>query len=265
MAEDKKIFIKRKLENDPFHMKDVEIIIPFHGEQARVTKLMENIFRTVFTNRYLITLVDDHSENRHFIQKIKDAKIAGVRCFRLDEQRGFGAAVNYALSHPWVFTNHPKKQIPFVCIMQSDAYPEDNQWLSELGATLDQLKGEGVKMVAPLTDNPMSDMAELKSPKGSVKKDLILKNGFLPMYCVLCHRELFNRVGMLQEFPYAGCEAREFAQRMNKNGFQQAICGKSWVHHDGGATLEKYANNKRVQKILRNVEEQFFPGEKAQP
>lgn len=258
MADDKKIFIKTKIENDPFHMREVEIIIPFHGEQARVTKLMENIFMTVLTNRYLITLVDDCSTDSSFIKKMTDAKVAGVRGFRLPEQKGFGAAVNYALAHPWVYTNNPKKQIPFVCVMQSDVYPEDNNWLSELGTTLDQLKGEGVKMVSPLTDNPMSDQPDLQGQRHDSRDDIILKDGFLPMYCFLCNRELFNRIGPLREFPYAGYEAEEYAWRMNKNGFSQAVCGKSWVHHDGGATISKLRKNKKVQKILRKVEEQLF-------
>lgn len=249
-----KIFIKRKLENDPFHMKEVEIIIPFYGEQARVTKLMESIFSTVFTNRYLITLVDDGSSNKHFIQKIKDAKIPGVRCFRQD-QKGFGAAINHALKNPWVFSNKPYKQIPFVCIMHSDVYPEDNNWLSELGATLHRLKNSGVKMVSPMTNNSTK---ELIGTKGIVKEDAILKEEFLPLYCALCNRELFNRVGLFREFPYAGSEAEEFSLRMKKNGFLQAVSGNSWIHHEGGATLLKLEKDKKVQKILRNVEEQFL-------
>lgn len=261
MAE-KKIFIKSKIEDDPFHMKEVEIIVPFHGEQARVTKLMESIFLTVLANRYLITLVDDCSQNEYFTKKITDAKVAGVRCFRLSEQRGFGAAVNYALSHPWVYTNNPQKQIPYVCVMQSDVYPEDNTWLSELGSTLERMKADGVKMVSPLTDNPMSDQPELKGLRHEIKNDVVIKDGFLPMYCFLCNRELFNRVGPLREFPYAGYEAEEYAWRMNKQGFSQAVCGKSWIHHEGGATLNKLAKNKKVQKILRKVEEQLFSKQK---
>ena len=34
-------------------------------------------------------------------------------------------------------------------------------------------------------------------------------------------------------------EDEEFAFRMRKNGFNQGVCGTSWIHHDGGATIEE--------------------------
>ena len=43
---------------------------------------------------------------------------------------------------------------------------------------------------------------------------------------------------MVKHYPYMGYEDRELADRMRKYGYKQAICGKSWVYHKGGATLE---------------------------
>lgn len=261
---DQKIFINRKIQNDIFHMADVEIIIPFHGEQTRVTKLLEGVFRTVFTNRYLITLVDDCSPNASFIEKIKSAKIPGTRCFRLSEHKGFGAAVNHALNNPWKFDNKPSKKIPYVCIMQSDCCPEDNQWLSELGSTLERLKSDGIKMVSPMTNNPMSNLNILCAKKGQKREDQILTDGFLPMYCTLCNRELFSRIGLFKELPYAGVEVQDFALRMQAKGFKQAVSGNSWIHHDGGGTLNNFVSDKKVCKILRKVEEEFFTDKKVE-
>lgn len=258
--------IKRTIDNGPFHMKEVEIIIPFNGEQARVIKAIEAIFTTISTNRYLITLVDDGSANRYFMPIVNRYKkrFAGVRCFRLERSKGFGAAVNHALKNPWVFTDNPRKQIPYVCILQSDARPEANNWLSELGNTLEYLKESGIKMVSPKTNNPMSPLKILHGEKGVTSDDKIVpEDSFLPLYCALCHRELFNRVGLFKEFPYAGCEAEEFADRLRLHGFRQAVCGSSWVHHDGGGTLARFKNNPKVMKILRNAEEQFFASKKA--
>jgi GT2 family glycosyltransferase len=78
------------------------------------------------------------------------------------------------------------------------------------------------------------------------------------MYCVIANRELFNRIGFLKEFPYAGTEAEEFAYRMRSKGFKQGVCGSSWVHHIGGATLKQYENDKKVNKILRNTYEEYL-------
>ena len=256
--ENPKIFVNRKMENNPFYMAPVEIIIPFHGEQARVTKLMDSIFKTVHTNRYLITLVDDCSPNKTFIKEIDRAKLPGVRCFRQDTHKGFGAAVNLALKSPW------SEQITWVLIVHSDVYAEENNWLSSMGDTINKMKAQGVKMVSPMTNKPMVESAVLTGQKGDRRGDHILTEGFLPMYCVLAHRELFKRVGPLKECPYAGTEAEEYAVRMRLMGYKQAVCGTSWVHHDGGASLSAFSDNPKVQGILRNVREEFDPGPKKE-
>lgn len=251
MEEDINIFVKRTMENNPFYMAPVEIIIPFYDEQSHVAKLMESIFNTVYTNRYLITLVDDGSKNKSFIKDIDKKKLPGVRCLRQNENKGFGAAVNLALKTPW------SGKITWIVIMQSDVFAEDNHWLSNMGETMNLLKGKGVKMVAPMTNNPMTESNFLIGKKAIHKEDHILTEGFLPMYCVLAHRELFNRVGFLKECPYASNEAQEYAIRMQKMGYSQAICGKSWINHIGGVTLANLAQDHKAQEILRKVNEEF--------
>lgn len=252
------------LKANAFYMEQVEIIVPFYGEQSHVSNLLESIFNTVLTNRYLVTLVDDGSINSSFVEQIKTARIPGVRCLRLPEQKGFGAAVNHALNNPFVFQN-AKKKIPYVCIMQSDVSLHNNTWLSELGNSLERLRKDGIKMISPLTNNSMTNMEFLSGNKGDKKQDYILKKGeYLPFYCVLCNRELFSKIGKLEEYPYAGFEVQEFANRMLKNGFKQAVCGTSWVNHIGGVTLDKIKKNKKSQIILRKTEEDYLEKLKEQ-
>lgn len=225
-----------------FHMQPVDIIIPFHGEYDKVSRLMESIFNTVRTNRYQITLVDDASPNEKFIVPLK--KIPGVVAIRQEKQKGFGAAVNTAIKNT--------KQ-PHVVILQSDVVVDGNTWLSSMGETLLTLKDRGIKMVSPLTDNPMTDDDRLAGAKRQFRPDVILGDGYLPMYCCLCHRDLFKYVGPLAEFPYAGGEAEDYAYRMRRLGFKQAVCGSSWVHHDGRATLAQYDSKPKVKELLEQV------------
>lgn len=243
--------LKRNFEPSPFHMASVEIIIPFHNEHAYVTKLIQNIFTTVHKNRYLITLVDDGSINESFVKDIEKKKIPGTRCLQ-QKHKGFGAAINYALKNPYVNNTN------YVCIMHSDVLVEDAHWLNNLGTCLLALKNQNIKMVSALSDNPGSDFDFLRSDKGKIQDDYILTDKYLPMYCVLANRQLFNKVGLFAEYPYAGIEAEDFALRMRKMNYKQAACGSSWVSHIGSLTLNQFKENRQAQEILKKNREQFL-------
>lgn len=233
--------------SDPNFMSEIEIIIPFHDECGKVANLINEIFKLVQTNRYQITLVDDCSSNKHFLNEIFSKKIEGVECLRTEKQLGFAGAVNYALKfakNPW---------IPWVCVMQSDVLPRNFSWLSKLGSCMQNLKTKNVKMVSPLTNNSIfnRNLCQVKHEQ-DFKDDVILEKGFLPMYTFLCHRDLFRKIGLLYEYPLMGCEAEEFALRMKKNGFYQAVCGSSFVHHEGKRTYNNIIKDTKNKEILRN-------------
>lgn len=240
---------------DPRVMSCVEIIIPFFGNHSGVSTLMESIFKSVSTNRYQITLIDDGSENSSFVEEINRSKMPGVVCMRHDKSEGFGAAINSVIDNP----KHP--WIPWVLIMHSDVLVEGPHWLSSLGHSMQKLKSQGVKMISPRTDNPGSNLNDLFESKGikgrdSTCEDFILPDGhYLPLYCALCHRDLFRHIGKFKEFPLAGCEAEELAMRMNRHNFKQAICGSSWVHHQNEGTLSRL--NSKQKEILRKTRDAF--------
>ena len=152
-----------------------------------------------------------------------------------------GAAVNLALKTPW--KGEAGNKIGWIVIMHSDVFPEDISWLSNMGKSMQNLYDQNVKMISPLTNNPMVDNENFVGLRGDQKEDYILEDGYLPMYCSLMHRELFKRVGLFKEYPYAGVEVEEFAQRMKLNGYKQAVCGNSWVNHIGRATLSNFDKN----------------------
>lgn len=250
METDKKFSINRTISQGVFLGASVEIIIPFYNKHSLVTKLITSIFNTITSNKYLITLVDDGSENNNFIGQMEKAKILGVRCLK-QEKKGFGAAVNHAIKTPFA------KSPPYVLILHSDVLFYSKNCLLNLGNYLQEVKEKNIKMVSPLTNNPVEPFGFLESKKGIEKENYILKeNEFLPLYCALLHRDLFNYVGFFDECPYAGGEAKKFAKKMKEKGFHQAVCGKSWIYHEGGATLKLFEKNQKVQKILRKNHEE---------
>ena len=217
---------------------EVEIIIPFYGQHAHVTALIESIYQSVSTP-FFITLIDDGSENSEFITQINESKLANIRCMRHDSAIGLGAALNSVL-------RNPIRNTSWVVLTHSDAILE-GQWLSELGNYIQLMKDKGVKMVSPRSDNPGGNI--LGTKKEEKCENLILKEDqFLSLYCVLSHRELFQKIGLFKEFPFAGGEAKEFAFRMRQHGFLQSICGKTWVGHKGGLTINSLSE-KQKEKI----------------
>ena len=229
---------------DPRNMKSVEIIVPFYNTYSSVAKLLEAIFSTIRTNRYQVTLVDDGSKNKSFIKDLSKKKIAGLNCLQKEENQGFGAAVNHALknsNNPW---------IPYVCILHSDVLPDDTNWLTNIGSCLQKLKSQNVKMVSARSNCFNDDLRHLETKKEQKSDDYILNiNEYLPMFCSICHRDLFKFSGYFQEYKYAGYESQEYALRMNKSGFKQAIAGNSWIHHDGKGTINTLSSESK--EILR--------------
>ena len=137
--------------------------------------------------------------------------------------------------------------------MHSDVKLNQSSWLTHLGQTMNNLKSSGVKMVSSVTNNPTCDLLNLYCDGKDFKNDSIINDGYVPMYSVLAHRELFNKVGLLKECPYAGTEVEEFSIRMNKMGYKQGISGKSLVYHEGRGTLSQYDKNIKVQEILNKT------------
>jgi glycosyltransferase involved in cell wall biosynthesis len=251
--EDKKNTISRTIERKQFDG-DVEIIVPFYGKHSNVSKLLQSIFNSIHSNRYLITLVDDASKNDNYYSQIQKANLPGVRILRKTTNGGFGSAVNFALKNPFKFSE-PERVIPYVVIMHSDVLPSSKDWLFNLGSSLERMKADGVKMVSPLTDNPVDPMERLVSKTMNPNEDdfVLTEEEFLPMYCSICHRDLFKYVSIPELPPHVGLEAKEFAQGMRARGFFQGVCCKSWVHHEGGSTLKLFEKKRRrLNNVAKN-------------
>lgn len=226
----------------------VDIIVPFHGQYEKVTRLVESIYQCTRSNYFTLTLVDDASPNEAFIQKVfKNAK-KSLKAIRLRDQRGFAGAAKVAFE---------RTESPYVCIVNSDCVVKDLGWLRAMGESLLRSRGEGVKMVSPKTNNPTVMGCDSKfeaqygeKPQYGVSNeanDIVLdQENHLSMYCIMCHRELFRKIGFIKEYPFGYYEDEEFAHRMRSHGYKQAVCGSSWIYHEGGSTI-KYLWRKNPQ------------------
>ena len=246
----------------------VDIIIPYHGQYDLVRRALLSILRHTRSNPYQVTLVDDGSKGaaaHEFLETISQAP--QTQCVRIEEQQGFGAAINAGLS---------KTTQPYVCIMHSDCEIMHINWLSRMGEALVENKDKGVRMVSALSDNPGENHESLAMEYNEFNKMTLSQSQIdiatdpLPMYCCLCHRGLFNRIGGIRNYPYTWFENEELFYRMKFHNFRQAIANYSWIKHEGSATVkallqtsedaksledEMYNNRQRCIKDLRELYE----------
>lgn len=245
--------ISKPLSTLPFSKSRVDIIVPFHGQYEKVIALIESIMVAVKSNPYHITLVDDCSENEtfhkevneQFKKKTPDDYLPQVTCIRNEKQLGFGGALKMGFES----TN-----LPWVLFMHSDCLVEDPNFMIEMGQSLINWKNnkQPVKIVSARSNNPC-DLTLAKAKLGEKEnKDVILNNETLPLFCAMCHRDLFKHIkGFIKPYPYAWYEDEELAFRMRKFGFKQGISTRAWIRHEGGATIKYIWNkNKKSKEVM---------------
>lgn len=228
----------------------VDVIVPFHGQYLKVTKLLESIMSHTLNVPYTLTLIDDCSDNEGYIDDLK--KVKNLNLIRNKKRLGFGGSI---------FEGFKQTYNPWVCFINSDCVVDDLNWLQSMGSSLVNLKSQNVRMVAPLTNNavgqPKQEISKDEYLKSADRKDYILNMEqddpeYLSMYCFMCHRDLFkNCGGFIRDYPYGWYEDMEFAFRMKKFGFKQAICKNSWIFHEGACTIKSLWRSKpETRKIM---------------
>ena len=245
--------IAKPLVISPFSNCKVDIIIPFHSQYEKVTSLIRSIIIAVKSNPYQITLVDDCSDNKNFYKEINDQfkKEAPegyrplVNCIRSENHIGFGGALKLGYEN----TN-----LPYVLFMHSDCCVEDSNFMMEMGQSLLDWKREKipVRMVSARSNNACGlSQAECTSEDKQLK-NIVLENETLPLFCAMCHRDLFKHIGgFIKSYPYAWYEDEELSYRMRKYGYKQGISTKAWIRHEGGATIKYvWQKNKNIKEIM---------------
>ena len=232
----------------------VDIVVPFHGQYDLLMQLIQSLFKLTRSNYYRLILVDDCSPNPDFIMNLNQNAQKNatrlrqdnvVQTIRNEDHKGYGYSCRVGFE---------AGDSPYVCFLNSDCMIEDAGWLRGMGETLLKLKSQGVRMVSPMMNNPLhGDPAQKGEKLNRGEDDVVLsENSFLSLPCFMCHRELFSRVGgFLKEYPYANYEDEEFAARLKKHGYKQAVCRSSYIHHKGSATIHNLWKTKpQTRKIM---------------
>jgi GT2 family glycosyltransferase len=233
----------------------VDIIISFHGIYDKVYFLCKSIWKNTTHSPYHIYLVDDCSPNSSFLGAFKEAP--HTTCVRTEKHSGFGAALLEGLK---AGLNNDKRQPgDWIVIMHSDCLIESTNWIQSLLSSYEKLMSKNVVMVSARSDNP--GVKFLEGKKGEIVSDDVIPEGqYLPLFCTLVKRELFDNVGFIKSYPYAMYEDEEFAKRLTAFGLKQGVSGKTWVKHYGSATIDFLCRQKteNYRKIMESNWEKCF-------
>lgn len=227
----------------------VDIIIPFHGKYEFVTRSVSSIFRNTPNQEYRIILVDDASPNVHYLRQLASVnrKIVPVQ---VEEQVGFGGALE---------AGYQASEAANLVFIHSDVWVENINWLGNLQRAYNNLRESKVKIVSARTNHPGT--ASAWDPRIIGAADDIVQDTSvdipIPLHCAFCHRDLFRHCGgFIKSYPYGWYEDEELFYRMKYYGFRQGIAGKSYVLHEGGATIKDLVKDQSIGSIMEANREQ---------
>lgn len=216
-----------------------EIVIPYHGQYTSVRNCIESILICTSDCPYRIFLVDDGSKNKNFLSEMK--KLSNVVEGIQTEHRGLGYALNQAVT---------QSKLPWLVFLHSDVKIVEKKWLSELYKTMCSWRKHKVEFVCTMSNNPPNDCKLLKRQRKDKRDDVIAEEP-LPIFCSLAPRSLFKRLGGFKEYNYGFYEDEEWFYRMKRFGLFQAVSGASWVEHQGALTVQSlWQSNPETKKIM---------------
>ena len=254
---DNRTYVARPINDIGLFNTQVDIVLPFHGQYDKVTDLLESLFRLTRSNHYKVYVVDDCSSNPQFIRNIEQNSTKNaektrqpkvVYTIRNEEQKGYVESCKAGFD---------AGESPYVCFLHSDCLIKDSGWLKSMGESLLKLKSQNVRVVSPMTNNHVNGDDHQKGEL--FKKDadrIIQEDSFLSLYCFMCHRDLFKNIdGFLKPYCFGEFTDQEFANRLKFYGFKQAVCGSSWIHHDGEVTIKEVMRRDPNSYLKEIIEE----------
>jgi hypothetical protein len=183
----------------------VSFIIHCRNDFQNISTILENLFTNIY-NPLEIILINDRSLNKEYFNQIKD-KYKFINY--LVSEKTYGDAFNLGLntcSNNWVI------------YINSNFKPHNSVWCSSLFNSMQALKINGVKIISPfIVNNKFYDYYKEQ------KKDITLKDHFLPINVLFFHKDLFRTIGQVDNTDNTLDIANSLYSRMDKRNFKQGI------------------------------------------
>lgn len=210
-----------------------EIIVPIWNLAGLTERCLESVRQKTRTPVGLI-LIDNGSEapTQALLKRFQQESGLPVKILRNEQNLGFIRAVNQgirAASAPWV------------CLLNNDTVVASG-WLEEMLQVAQS--DPKIGLVNP-TSNCLGYDAQGAEPETIVRKLAPLSGQVAPLatalgFCLLARRELFDRIGLLDEqFGMGNFDDDDLTLRVRQAGLKAVRALAAYVHHEEKASFKR--------------------------
>lgn len=219
-----------------------DIIIPIWNNLEFTRDCVEAITRTT-TVPYRLILIDNASDRptRDYLETLAAARPADVTLIRNGENTGFIVAANQGLR---------ASTAPYICILNNDTIPGPG-WLERMIAFARDHRDVG--LINPQCDGhgdrPIDEHARLLAAEQGRYMEMNQCHGF----CMLFTRELFEKVGYLDEaYGIGGYDDTDYSMRAHVAGYRCVAIRDAYVYHRLHGSFDRSGD--RENWVRRNRE-----------
>ena len=231
----------------------VSILVVTHGGLAWTRLCLESIDRRTDWPRFEVVVADNASTDGTREWLGEEERRGALRAVMLPENRGFASGVNAAAGTAGG---------SFLCLLNNDTIVTRG-WLSSLVRHLERDASLG--MVGPST-NEIANEARVEVGYREIRHLEAWARAYthgnagraeeipmLAMFCALLPRDVFDRVGPLDErFEIGMFEDDDYAMRLSVAGLRLAVARDSFVHHAGRATFRQLGEEEYLRIHAEN-------------
>ncbi len=228
----------------------VSIIVVTYNNLQLTQLCIESIFRNTTYPNYEVIIVDNASadDTRNYLCYLARSKPL-VKIILNDDNLGFAAANNQGLR---------LAQGNFLVLLNNDtAVPKG--WVDPL---LRHLAVPEIGLVGPVTNSVgneakidvgyscLDQMDDFSDCHTAEHRGRIFDIPMLAMFCIAMRREVFEKIGFLDEtFGIGMFEDDDYSRRARNLGYRTVCAEDAFVHHYGQASFKKLIANGTYQKL----------------